>query len=807
VSGLDAAGASVAGTAYTDDFTVAPPSSTVLASGDGCALSGTAGSYTLTVTRPDAGSRACTVTAIHTATTTAVAAVEFAAAPPLSPATLGAPTGLECAWPTQAGGKVECTWDPVTGATGGYAVRYEITLDLRGTIRTIAREKTETSTEFSIGLNKYITRVRLQTAAVGADRTGPYTAWAEVRRPGPAPRNLGVECRSDAGVHVRWDAVAGASAYDATITSTPPPSPTAVPLVSTRNLERSSPNSEPPAGFGFDGRAGWAYAVQVTALVSGTASLPATASAACTPVAPPAPTGVTASCSNRVLTVTWSAAGGGLAKAASYEPRIFTGESTTPDTRWTANTAGHTSTTATIPAPGEPDLPTTGVFQVRVKATNAAGDSDWSAPVEATCGAPGPIEGLKCAAITKGQITIEWSTAVGAQNYSLVIAPTPTGTSQPPLSITAVQGETQSHTFSGLHSGHLHRIAVQPVNAKLGPTATLECTTVDNDWLEVECSNSGVLTADWDDPSGDGPAPSGYSAVVYFDDPERGRGAVHTYVGTGTSTMKALVQGRRYVVSLVSGNGNGGPVYSQTATHTCPGPQRPAWNSPNDRDTSVWRLFDAAVIAVVGMLTRNIDAGFWTAEQGTGLLTGKKNPSLARTSRSCRQPTKAELADDSDLDRVCEETWSESVNVRMKPLTSWQQLRIVEAFRSNTGEEIVARGTELLTGAVVGIVVAVLAGGSVIVATIGAVVGATLAWGAGELSIIIYREATGEYWARLFPESFVTTNTGERYCMPADTDTHNGDEWELKKTVVASNESVDGYKTRTEATISYCKES
>jgi hypothetical protein len=207
ISGLDAAGASVAGTAYTDDFTVAPPSSTVSVSGGGCVLSpaSSTGVYTLTVTRADAGPRACTVTAIGTAATTAVAAIAFTAAPPPPSATLGAPTGLECAWPTQAGGKVECTWDPVTGATGGYAVRYELTLDLRGTIRTIAREKTESSTGFSIGLNKYLTQARLQTAAVGPDRTGPYTAWATVCRVGatggPTHDHDGLGCHSTGEVH------------------------------------------------------------------------------------------------------------------------------------------------------------------------------------------------------------------------------------------------------------------------------------------------------------------------------------------------------------------------------------------------------------------------------------------------------------------------------------------------------------------------------------------------------------------------------------------------------------------------------
>ncbi|MCY4435502.1 MAG: hypothetical protein OXE45_17735, partial [bacterium] len=345
-------------------------------SGDGCALSGTAGSYTLTANRADPGRRTCTITATHTTATTATATIEFTAAPP--PAALAAPGNLECTWHTQGNERVECTWDEVTGATGGYAVNYELTLNLRGTDRTYARQRPTTSTRFSIGVNKYVTATKLQVAAKGPNGTGPYTEWATAARPGPAPRNLEVECRADARVYVSWDPVTGASRYTAAITSTPPPAPAAVSLASTEHLAPSFPGARPPASFDFAGQPNWSYAVQLTAETSGTASLPATASASCTPVAPPAPTGVTASCANRALTVTWRTAGTGLSKATSYKPRIFTGADAAPDARWTANAAGHDTTTAAIPAQGEPDLPDTGVFQVKVKASNTAGDSGWS---------------------------------------------------------------------------------------------------------------------------------------------------------------------------------------------------------------------------------------------------------------------------------------------------------------------------------------------------------------------------------------------------------------------------------------------
>ena len=239
---------------------------TVLASGDGCALSpaSSTGVYTLIAARPDPGTRTCTITATHTTATTAT--ISFTPptptpAPEPTGGELAEPGNLGCTWRTPGNERVECTWGAVAGATRGYAVEYELTLNLRGTTRKYASQKTTTRTEFSGGMNKYVAKARYRVAAKGPNGTGPYTEWAAVARPGPAPRNLDVECRADARVYVSWDPVTKASRYTAVITSTPPPAPSVVSLKSTKNLVRSSPNSEPPNRFELDATVGWAYAV------------------------------------------------------------------------------------------------------------------------------------------------------------------------------------------------------------------------------------------------------------------------------------------------------------------------------------------------------------------------------------------------------------------------------------------------------------------------------------------------------------------------------------------------------------------
>ena len=785
IDGLDATGTSVAGTAYTDDFTVTPTDTPVTTTDTGCSVAGTDGSYTLTATRPDPGTLTCTITAT---TATATAAIDFTN----PPATLRAPTGLACTWPTQANGQVECSWHPVTGATRGYTVEYEMTLNLRGNIRTVARDRDVSGTKFSIGTNKYLTQTRLRVAAIGPDATGPYTAWATATKPGPAPRNLGVECRADAKVYVSWDAVARASAYTATITSTPPRAQVSAPRKLTENLEPPNSHSNPPTSFDFDGQANWSYEVQLTAEVSGTASLPATASTTCTPVAPPAPADVTAACSNGVLTVTWNPAGTGLSKATSHKPRIFTGESTTPDTRWTANAAGHDTTTATIPAPGEPDLPETDIFQVKVKATNTAGDSDWSDPVKATCGPPGPIEDLKCTAITKDQITIEWNTAVGAQNYTLIIAPTPTGTSQPPLSIAALQQEKQSYTFEGLYSSHLHRIAVQPTNTKLGPTATLECTTLDNDWLEVECSSTRVLDVEWNNPPD---ASLNYTVKISSPQEPPAATAVRLFAASGTNAAtrwvtpgpieQTFVQRkfeRRYSVHIES-SGASGPVYSQTVTDKCPNPSKPDWNTPND-DYDDPGLKWTWGINLPGWLS-------WPGDKLHDLLVGNQNPLLLPESRKCRVPTAQELLLDADLDRVCEESWSESMNLRLDAVLDWRDVDIIGAWDVSTNEGIVTSG-EALADAAKSIDESLRNGKALRVAVRKAIGGIVVS----EAVFYLKNASQNQVWARISPEE--DCMNFEQLAYDQDTG------WVAITTRVTEAENIGGYKTKTVASIEYC---
>ena len=401
ISGLPATAKRAAGTPYTITFTVSPANATVLASGEGCELSppSTTGIYTLTVTRTDAGTRTCNVAAVDTASTTATITIRFGELT-LDPS-LGAPT-----WPwvtcSADGKQFSVNWTGVTEATGYQAE--EDSGDLA--------DWSGTSTSFTAASNpgEYY-RVRIRST--GANNTvSSWSRWAGGGCAVPAPSGLSVVCRASGELAVSWDVVAGASQYTATITSTKPPPPPVVPRKLTRHLRPSSPNSEAPNSLVVMGAtAGWTYAVVVKVQVNNNWSPDsASVSDTCEAVVPPKPTGVAATCVSGVLTVTWNKAGAGLAKATSYKPRIFTGNPLTESTKWTANTAGHDTITATIPSTGEDDLPATGTFQVKVKATNSAGDSPYSDPAEATCGL-NPVSGLKAICRNDGKLRVAWEVA------------------------------------------------------------------------------------------------------------------------------------------------------------------------------------------------------------------------------------------------------------------------------------------------------------------------------------------------------------------------------------------------------------
>ena len=257
----------------------------------------------------------------------------------------------------------------------------------------------------------------------------------------------------------------------------------------------------------------------------------------------------------------------------------------TPDTRWNANAAG-TATSATLPAADEPDLPETGTFQVKVKAANTAGDSGWSDPVEATCGPPGAVIGLKCTAAADDGFTLQWDALVGAERYearyrnrSLV---PPDWSSWVRISESPSGPDKLDYTLGPLGASGLATyfdLQVRAVNdvGNGESSAEVKCRTLDEDWLDVDCTANGVLDVSWDNPPDSGQS---YSVTVAADGVTQPSWRTKTFSGSTTRWAVLAAPTKTYRADIRS-NGAGGPVYSQTATKACPALSTPDYNGPN----------------------------------------------------------------------------------------------------------------------------------------------------------------------------------------------------------------------------------
>lgn len=304
------------------------------------------------------------------------------------------------------------------------------------------------------------------------------------------------------------------------------------------------------------------------------------------PGPPPAPGGVEASCQNEELTVSWNEAGTVRFRATSYKPRIFTGNPMAESTKWTTNT---TATTATIPASGEPDLPDSGVFQVMVKASNAAGDSEFSAPVDVTCTIPDTPSGLECTVVSDESITIEWNPVRGAEGYQVVASIWDVSSPPDPSVLgwedVGIPRKTSSGKFvyeiDGLDSEVEYYLGVRARNAsgvsELGTGSVRQCETIDDDWLEVDCNGYSALNVTWNNPPDSG---QDYVVVISVDGSPAPSWRTGSFSGSSTQWVMLADPNETYRVSIAS-NGEGGPIYSQSRTRTCPELIRAIFDTPN----------------------------------------------------------------------------------------------------------------------------------------------------------------------------------------------------------------------------------
>jgi hypothetical protein len=428
---------------------------------------------------------------------------------------------------------------------------------------------------------------------------------------------------------------------------------------------------------------------------------------------------------------------------------------------------------------------------------------------------PGPISGLRCSASASKSLTVEWYGVQGVDNYAVKSAYGPDASLRPDHGYTnigipdgPIPGR-HSHTFTKLLDNTNHWLGVRAENSSgKGDYSHLWCKTVDSDWIDVGCSSTRVLDVRWDDPPDENqvytvtltsPAdPPAATKTRSF--PISGAGAATRWTTPGPiGQTKQGAHGtweESYRVAVAS-NGHNGPVYSHSIDSSCSGSPSLDWDSPNDDGDSapVW-LSLGSMLLPHGWIHLALH-GETLAETWHDTLIGEQNPTFGLSSRTCRAPTQEELSADSDLDRACEETWSESINVRLDPVWDWRDIETLRVWDAITNQDIISLATTGITLRDVYVTIRKnLDAGKTLRVAVGRTAGRFLVT---EALFYLYNASTNQDWVRIYPE---------QGCLNSQHMAHDEDIGFAPATATSTaHETVNGYKTKTTATINYCKES
>jgi hypothetical protein len=180
-----------------------------------------------------------------------------------------------------------------------------------------------------------------------------------------------------------------------------------------------------------------------------------------TPVAPSAPTGVTATAGNGTAQVSWTAPNDGNSPITSYSVTPATGSTTLPPTVITGNPPATSATISGL---------TNGVtYTFTVTATNAVGTSPASAPSNAVTPAAPTAPGTPTGVIaTPGNAaaTVTWTApgSGGSAITSYTVTPYLAGVAQATTSVTGSPPATTA-TVTGLTNGSSYTFTVTATNA------------------------------------------------------------------------------------------------------------------------------------------------------------------------------------------------------------------------------------------------------------------------------------------------------------------------------------------------------
>ena len=314
---------------------------------------------------------------------------------------------------------------------------------------------------------------------------------------------------------------------------------------------------------------GTAYQFQIIA-VNAAGNSDASATASATPrTVPDAPTGLTATLGDSRVSLSWTAptsTGGAAISDYIVEYKAASASN------WATFTDGtSTSTTATVTG-----LTNGTEYDFRVKATNVAGDSDWSATASATPSVPpGAPTGLT-ATPGNAQASLSWTapTSTGGAAISDYIVEYKAASASNWATFTDGTSTSTTATVTGLTNGTEYNFRVSATNVAGNSTASATASTTPR---TVPGAPTGLtatpddteVSLSWTAPTNNGGAAISDYTIQY----RAGTTGAWTTFSDGTSTttsatVTGLTNGTAYQFQIIAVNAAGNSDASATASAT-----------------------------------------------------------------------------------------------------------------------------------------------------------------------------------------------------------------------------------------------
>ncbi|MYA73596.1 MAG: hypothetical protein F4Y27_02810 [Acidimicrobiaceae bacterium] len=235
---------------------------------------------------------------------------------------------------------------------------------------------------------------------------------------------------------------------------------------------------------------------------------------------------------------------------------------------------------------------------VRARDNSRTGLYGNSTCTTAPASTPAKATGFKCVTAEHNQIKLTWDKVIGADKYTVHTKNADSEGAWPTTGWTQQYSGPDNSVSVNLHKDQTYVLSVVAHNDnRRGNPTEITCNTISDDWLDITCTVTGLVTAQWTDPTLPAtPAPTGYRVTITGNN----SGVVRDGTVTGFQTTRFMGLSypnnfkpkERYTVRVSSLPTGAGLSYVQQQSASCfsplvgtPGEPQPDF--PTRHDVSI----------------------------------------------------------------------------------------------------------------------------------------------------------------------------------------------------------------------------